>query len=458
MHNMKIFGIPLKIEHTFLLMAVFLGYSRSNEPVLLLGWVIIVFISILAHELGHAFAGRRYGLSPQITLHLTGGLTSWDGNKTISPTQNLIVSLAGPVAGLLLGVAVWGLWHFAAIRVLADTPYHFYGIVMYNDLLWVNLGWSLFNLLPTLPLDGGQAAHSLENLFSPKTQGLIAEILTVTVGIAVATWALAGNRGWVFMIMGWCVATTGTNLLKRWQARQDVPLQGELRLVRDACNNKNGSTVVNDATKIFAKAKSDWVKRQSLDLVIRGHLLQDNFHEAQRELQRFKAHFGSDIDLEANVYFKACDWDNAILALEPAFQTTNKASYGAWLVQALIEVKEFQRALEYCQNPLLEKHRLGLFWKLQAGAFYDAQYALSNQIGVIAISLVPHSTFAYNIACGHAKMNCLNEGIHWLARAIELGFSDREDLLRDSDLESLQSHPEFSKIVARITPNNADAK
>src|SRR5262245_51398952 len=104
---MKIFGIPVTVQPFFLLMVAFLGY-RSDEPFeFLIAWVIVVFISILIHEFGHAFAVRAFGMSPQIEISGFGGVTSWRDEKNVSPPKHIAISLAGPFAGFLFcGVVI----------------------------------------------------------------------------------------------------------------------------------------------------------------------------------------------------------------------------------------------------------------------------------------------------------------------------------------------------------------
>src|SRR5262245_56867554 len=140
---MKIFGIPVKIDPTFLFACVFLGAGRLSQPAYLVEWVIVVFVSILIHELGHALVVRSFGLSPHITIYMLGGLTSWRDEKSVSHAKHIAVSLAGPFAGFTF---------FGAVFVLnANLPDLFggglFGIQIYHDLRAVNLWWGIFNLL-----------------------------------------------------------------------------------------------------------------------------------------------------------------------------------------------------------------------------------------------------------------------------------------------------------------------
>ena len=175
-------GFPVRVHPLFWLIAVLLGYS-SGDIVQILVWVAVVFISILVHELGHALAFRRFGLSSQIVLHFAGGLTVpestyWGSrwaNVALGPNQNLFISLAGPVAGFLLAALVMGgvvlaggsiltsrLLGVIPLPAMALLPFGGNVLSMFvTALLWVNLFWGVINLMPVHPLDGGSVIRNI---------------------------------------------------------------------------------------------------------------------------------------------------------------------------------------------------------------------------------------------------------------------------------------------------------
>src|SRR5215468_746797 len=116
---MKIFGIPVKIDPSFLIVCAVLAYSRISQPKFLVEWLIVIFVSILIHEFGHALVVRSFGLSPQIMLYSMGGLTSWTDEKGISHAKRIAISLAGPFAGFLFGGIVF-LSEFALPDLFTD--------------------------------------------------------------------------------------------------------------------------------------------------------------------------------------------------------------------------------------------------------------------------------------------------------------------------------------------------
>src|SRR5688572_25901844 len=177
----SIAGIPVRVHTLFWLIAVLFGFSA--DLIQLLIWVLVVFVSILIHELGHALAMRRYGQPSRIILHFAGGLTvpepvSWGSgwaNVALRSNQEIFISLAGPGAGFLLaalvgvGVTLSGgsiitNWLLGIIPLPVAALMPIGGRVLsllVTMLLWVNVFWGLINLVPVYPLDGGNVSRYL---------------------------------------------------------------------------------------------------------------------------------------------------------------------------------------------------------------------------------------------------------------------------------------------------------
>src|SRR5262245_50311691 len=108
MPSLRLFGIPLRIEATFFVTALVLGSGRGVGAELAI-WVVVSLVSVLWHELGHALVARAFGLAPSIALHAWGGLTSFETERPLPYVRDLLISVAGPAAGLVLGALVYGL-------------------------------------------------------------------------------------------------------------------------------------------------------------------------------------------------------------------------------------------------------------------------------------------------------------------------------------------------------------
>ena len=178
--NFSVAGIPVRVHPLFWVISFLFGFSSANLLYTFI-WVLAIFLSVLVHELGHAFAFRRYGLRSSIVLHFAGGLTvpesvSWGStwaNVALSPREEIVVSLAGPFSGFLLatllvgGVVVSGGsvavdWLLGFIPLPAVTSLPFGGAfvtLLLAILVSVNVFWGLINLVPVYPLDGGNVAR-----------------------------------------------------------------------------------------------------------------------------------------------------------------------------------------------------------------------------------------------------------------------------------------------------------
>jgi stage IV sporulation protein FB len=186
-------GFPVRVEPTFFLtvaVALLFQLADGGPVILAFTWGAVVFVSVLVHELGHALAARGLNVAVgTISLHALGGQVE-TGRTT--PGRSLVVSLAGPGAGFVLGAAT-----YAVLPWLAATDL---GASIAADLLWVNVGWSLFNLLPMYPLDGGNALRSGLSLGLRERQAW-----RITSGVGVLLGGLVMLAGWQLgaMVMTW---------------------------------------------------------------------------------------------------------------------------------------------------------------------------------------------------------------------------------------------------------------
>jgi stage IV sporulation protein FB len=233
--HFRLFGIPVRVHPLFWLVAVILGsggISRGEvDPVNALVWVIVMFVSILVHEFGHATMQRTYGGHPWITLYGLGGLASCNDCDR-SPRRQIIISLAGPIAGFLLAAVIILMMRFTGHtvgislsrgsidleslgleRILQGRlgPFWVYFQPVQSDVLneivWdslqVNILWGLVNLLPIYPLDGGRISRELFTLGNPRA-GII-QSLQLSIGVAalVAIYGILQQSTFLCLMFGY---------------------------------------------------------------------------------------------------------------------------------------------------------------------------------------------------------------------------------------------------------------
>ena len=159
----RFLAFPVRVHPFFWIGALLLGANTLDlGPEYLAIWVAVVFVSILVHELGHALAFRRFGADAGIVLYAFGGLAI-PTHEISGRWRRILVALAGPIAGFVLAGIVYGSnealgWGQSDDRRMPNGPVVWF---LYRQLVWVNVVWGVFNLLPVYPLDGGHVSREL---------------------------------------------------------------------------------------------------------------------------------------------------------------------------------------------------------------------------------------------------------------------------------------------------------
>jgi Zn-dependent protease len=177
----RVAGIDIYVHATFL--AVFLlfpgafdGGSLSPLNVLL---VLSVFGCVLLHELGHALMARRFGIETHdITLYPIGGVARL-ARMPRAPGAELLIALAGPAVNFAIAVALFPLLVVAGFDLTSASTMG----VFVAEVLYVNLGLGLFNLVPAFPMDGGRVLRATLSGWLGRVQ---ATVVAATIGRVLA--------------------------------------------------------------------------------------------------------------------------------------------------------------------------------------------------------------------------------------------------------------------------------
>jgi Zn-dependent protease len=442
---MKIFGIPVKIDPSFLFVCAVLAYSRLSYPALLVEWLIVIFVSILIHELGHALMVRSFGLSPQIMLYSMGGLTSWREEKSISHAKHIAISLAGPLAGFIFGGMVY-LSGEAAPDLFADR----FGSQTYKDLLFVNWGWGVFNLLPILPLDGGNVAYSIEQWVTKKHSGVITRVISLLVSVGVGLWALSIEWLWVVFLMALFAWNNGSALFQLLQYDRDGSVRPLLDQAQEAVKNDDGATAVQLAKEALNSARSVEVKEEAQRILLQGLILGGDIEQAKKEADRLQAVYGHAALLRSLTGFEKDQLPRAINLMEYSYATAPSPDLNFTLANALMIAGRFQDAGSLIMRQQNPKYAAAAYKTLQVAAFHSGDYNLSAEAGRQAFERAKEAGIAYNIACAEARAGRADEALAWIERAVEMGYRNVDAMVSDSDFETLRSRPEFEAICGRL--------
>ena len=213
---LRIRGIPLRIHPSwFVILALVAGKFQEQygqeEPLrwlLGLATALLLFLSVLLHELGHSFAAIAQGIKVRsITLFFLGGVASIERESTTA-RGGLIVAAAGPLVSLLLAAGLMGASH-GATHLWPPLG------VLVSNLGMLNLMLGLFNLLPGLPLDGGLILKALvwqwtgsqrRGVQVATASGLMLSLMAIGLGTVVVL--LSGSfdgkvNGICLILLGW---------------------------------------------------------------------------------------------------------------------------------------------------------------------------------------------------------------------------------------------------------------
>lgn len=210
----RVRGIDVKIHATFVF-ALIWGAMIWGEG-RLEGWLygafltLILFTVVLAHELGHAIAAQRYGIKVQDIVLLPIGGVARLSRMPEKPSQELVVSLAGPavnlgIALLLAPVLLYGM----ALQMQAGSGLGLPAIAepgLFNlvaFLVIINISLLVFNMIPAFPMDGGRVLRSLLAMKLPYGQATsIASVIGRFFAIAFGVFGLmTGNVGLALVAM-----------------------------------------------------------------------------------------------------------------------------------------------------------------------------------------------------------------------------------------------------------------
>jgi len=172
--DVTLFTFPTHVNYMFLGMAMMLSVSDAGMA-RFFTFVLLVVFGIFTHELGHAIVARKTGHSGvRIQLHALGGTTFFSGGQR--KAQRVAVTIAGPAVGIAVGLF---------LMELARIAPSFRDSFLYHDMLFVTMGWSLLNLLPILPLDGGVLMAAA---VKSDSMAQMISIVVAFVGIPIAQW------------------------------------------------------------------------------------------------------------------------------------------------------------------------------------------------------------------------------------------------------------------------------
>lgn len=379
--------ISLHIYPIFWIVAALIGIMTSSHlsgENIFFGvaiWIGIVFVSVLVHEFGHALTAVTFGQQTHIELVAMGGLTHRTGKK-LKLWQDFIVVFNGPLAGFLLFLLAGYLNE--AFVTPKTIPYY----ILLN-LRNANLIWTIFNLIPVYPLDGGHLfsiiLNSIFGIKGLRASFLISCLFSALLGIYF--FLLGGNLfiGSIFLLFAF-------ENYRSWKGSMTLTIEdSDESLIRQ----------MNDAEQNIRLGYQE----QALSTLSEIRTLTKQGKLFQRATEQI-----------ALVKARNQEWQEVYDLLAPN--------------QRHLSVEAAKIFQEAC-------YQLGLWEE-------------ATTVGTRLYQNFPHYQIALMNALSYAKLKEAEPAAGWLLRSIEDGLPNARENVKKEEFESVRNHFRFQEMLKKF--------
>lgn len=430
--------IPVRVEPVFLVISGLWGLRYLDAGLdVVLTWVLASLVSILVHELGHGFALKAFGQPSVIVLHGFGGVTISQRRAALSRARSIFVSLAGSLTALVL------LWlptrQLLGSSAILEWPRNV--VILIYFLSFQNLWWSVANLLPIRPLDGGNVTAELFGIDRARR-------LSIGVAVAAAVWAFANDQGYA-AFFALFLAFNNWQELRAAQSGADVdafhveaPESGPAPRRR----NRAGLSVVPTAGPGGPASPPDparalqqaWAALRSGDAPT---------------AQRLVAGLGPGVDPFLRAAAAMAGGDRSAFELfESAYVATPSGPSNLVATEVLARAGAATAVAKRLVDRPDGKGREGA-GSLQTHLHYADRYREAAEVGEVVFAAGPPSPAqtAFEVACSWARAGEVDQAAHWLHQAADAGFRAASLVDGEPDLAVVRADPRWPVLRARLT-------
>ena len=376
--------IPISISPFFWVTAGIIGWINSmgmkNTFAAIVIWMFVIFVSILVHEFGHALTSKAFGQQPRIELVAFGGLTYPEG-KRIKGWREFLVVLNGPLFGFCLFL-------IASFFLSSGFFSGIYTLYMLKIFQWVNLFWTLVNLLPVMPLDGGQ---------------LLRVILESACGAKGLKYAIFSSAiiSTLFSLFFFFIGLFIVGAIFFIFAFQNFGAWRSSRIISESDRREDLTMEMKEVEELLIKNK----KEEAIPIL-----------EGIREKTKVGLLFNLTSQYLANFKAESQDYASVYALLKPIQKHLSSQS-------------------------LILLHR---------AAFEEKDYLLVTQIAGPCFQVDPEPEIAFRTAASSAMINNIDSTIGWLKAALKGGFFDLKHELNSSFFDRVRHHPLFEEFCCNL--------
>ena len=259
--GISIFGVPVRLHFTFLLLLAFVAFLGFEEGSSALGHILYVlglFAAVFVHEMAHSFAARRFGIRTlEILLLPLGGVARLE--RQPKRKEELVIAAAGPLLNLLIGAAILGSRAATGTLTPLTTLTTATDANLIERLAAANILLGLFNLLPAFPMDGGRMLRAwLCGRRSEAEATRIAARVGIAFAIAIALYGLLSRDFFLifiafFLYLGAAqegLSMTGRSLMRGATVRE--------AMITDFRVLSHGDTIRDAAQLLLSSSQQDF--------------------------------------------------------------------------------------------------------------------------------------------------------------------------------------------------------
>lgn len=359
-------------------MIALIGWLYTQNVIGTVIFAAIIFVSILVHEFGHALTAAAFGHRAYIELWAMGGLTHRTGPK-LRLWKEFVIVMNGPLCGFGLGLAAYVTLHFIGSE--AST--------LLVQMLWVtyfvNIFWTLLNLLPIIPLDGGHLLRILMEGALGMKGVKIAFFISFILAACLALLSMYAGQIFLMIIFFMFTFEGFRSFQSLWH-------------VTETDRNDQMQLVLKEAETIF--------------------------HEGNHEVAAEK--------------FKAI--------MRETKQGIIFVTASEYLAQIYYEQKRFDEAYTLLSENIrqLSLPALSLLQKL---SYQLRSWKEGTQVGNRIYQIEQDPQVAYINALCHANLGEKNETLGWIKAAIKEGLPNLEQALNHPDFKSIRESQEFKVLL-----------
>jgi len=449
--HFKIAGIPVHVQPVFFVIAGLFGLRYIDYGVdVVLIWIATSFVSILVHELGHGLSLKVFGEPSSIVLHGFGGVTISQRRARLTKARSVIVSLAGSLTALaVLWLPMRALWDSElvrdeALRFVRAGGDGFTWLWVVDFLAFQNLWWSIANLLPIRPLDGGNVTAELWGL-------PIARRISIGTALAAALWAFGNGQSYAAFFALFLAFNNWQELRAEREGAAgvdvfhvDSPEPGSARARRP----RTGHLQAVPPPSPLLGASSDAGDPARMEQAAWDSLRAGDGATAARLVQALGPRAGAYLQASAAL---ATGRPDAFELFEAAY--VDQPGGPPNLVAS--EVLARSGAATVVARRLLARPdgrgREGA-GALQTHLHYVKRYAEAAQVGEAVYEARPASAAqtAFEVACSWAQAGDVDRAVEWLDHAADAGFRAASVVDGDPDLAAVRADPRWPLLRARL--------